>query len=151
MATLIITPATGSAVTFLAMTADACRTAGKYWRKRPRVVTPQNPVEYIPAPSTAGVAVKRQQFKGREIDNIEVLYVDTSESVVLAAIETDIAAVTNQANVLTVPDYPSTFPACECVEFEAVQDKYGRTVKPTGESSMYRATCTLRFFQARLT
>jgi len=153
---LTITPNGGSAITFTAFTGDGSDllAANKFWRNRPRILTPQYGRDEFKGPYAAGKNMRRNNFDSRWIDNITVLYVDISEANVLTNIENDKAAIMNVQGgcVLALPGWPATIPTCECYDFEPMLYVDGQVVKPTGlgTPATWRAKVMMRFKQLRL-
>lgn len=151
MADFTITPDGGSAITFSLLTTAATGTAGKYWILLPRARTPKYPIQQIKASNTSGLGVSRSGWSGLDLDNIEVMYINTSASGILSAWNTDRNNMMNIINgcVLSLPDYPATLPCCECIQNEQKIFRDGRIIKPTGASAMYRMHVLMGFLQLR--
>ncbi|HYG78678.1 MAG TPA: hypothetical protein VEK08_27000 [Planctomycetota bacterium] len=153
MANFVITPNGGSAITFAQMTDGCTAVVNKYWITRPRPRTPVYGLHTGKGSGVSGLWVKRNNFGGRIIDNIEVLYVQASEALCISAFEADLAAMMNVigGNVLSIPDFTSTFKACECQVFEPLMDGKGRIIKPTHQGGTYRLRAVMQFYQMRTT
>ncbi len=146
---LVITPSGASAITFSDLTSAFYSNTGKYWQTTPNVHPFKFRVSTQPAPTAGGRFTKRFGFDTRTIDRIIVHYVNTSIANVLAAYKADEGSCINVANVLTLPGWANTFPACECVEFRLMVSRRGLMVQKIG--SLYRAQCSLVFEQLRAT
>lgn len=145
------TPSGGSLIEFteLAVASNPMGTVGKYWAKRPNPLTPVYGVLFDKSGPVAGKRGKRFDFDERDIENIELIYVDSSEANLIAAYLATQAATLNKACVLQLPGYAATHVACECFKFEPFVYPDGRIIKPTGIASRYRMKVVASFTQMR--
>lgn len=115
---LTITPFPGgSPTTFLDPVDSFKDTAGNYYIESGMAQDAQYAIETNSAPSADGFTVSRHGFRGRDIEQIEVVYINTSKALCLAAYNTDHANIKNK-NVSVVIPNDATYPSCEIVSFK---------------------------------
>lgn len=156
MADLIITPSGSGAISLSVFVGDGSDllTAGKFWLNRPAAMTPKYGREEFKGPQQEGRSMRRSNFDCQWIENIELQYVNTSAAAVLADFQGDQDSLMDVEGgcEMALPDWPDSFPACECYEFEPIVFHDGDLIKPTGVGSpaTVRMKVRARFKQLRL-
>jgi hypothetical protein len=163
MAAFVITPNGAGAISFAAMIGDNSEftVASKWWIKRPVPRFPRYGMDFQKGPAQAGQIVRRHDFDGRPIDNIEVMYIDTSAANILTSFVNDLKAMVNiqGGSSVSIPDWPNDatyanpFPACELIMCEPIVYRDGRYIKPTGGGTptpTFKMHVTMAFKQLRL-
>lgn len=142
MGNLVITPAGGSAVTFLPATSGFYRAAGKYWVKG-HAQDPEYAREMIAAPGVDGYIVRRHGARGREFEGFAVEYVSMTKALTLAALLADVTALKNKNCSVAVPD-DATYANCEIIGIKKVNG-----IPRDTSCSTFRLKCMLQIRQVR--
>lgn len=142
---ITLTPTGGSATTFADPPDHFIDTTGAYWIHNALAQDPQFGIEEIRAPAVAGAVVKRHNFTHRDIENLEVMYINTSRANCVSAYETDQANMKNAPLSVSVVDDPSVFPSCELLSFKKTREAHYLG------NGKYGLNCILQIRQLRQT
>ena len=114
---------------------------GKYWIKA-KVRASRYGKQRVVAPGVDGAAIGRLGFRARFIDEVEVVYVNTSVNATAGAYESDHGDAINKK--VTVALHGLTFENCEMEAMDWIKGP-----KPTQQNGRYRLHVRLQFQQQR--
>ena len=120
---ITLTPTGGAATTFADPPDHFIDTAGAYWIHNALAQDPQYAIEEVRAPAVAGAVIIRHNFTMREIENLEVMYVNTSRALCVAAYETDQANMKNAPLSVSIVD-DQVYPSCELMSFKKLREAH---------------------------
>lgn len=140
MGSFVITPSTGSTVTFTA-TPDM-GSAGKYWLSKAELQRRVHGMQKHPVPGQPGIPNKWHGLRTRDLENIEVIYVAAAADTAVSTYDTDDSNLAGKTCSLSI--FGLTVPACVVTDFRVIKGP-----KKTGSGGMYRLHCRMSFQQLR--
>jgi len=140
LGSFVITPSSGSAVTYTA-TPDMGN-VGKYWLSRAEIRRRVYGMQKHPVPGHDGIPNKWHGRRERDLENIEVIYVAAAADTVVSTFDTDESNLAGKTCSLSI--FGLTVPACVVTQFTIIKGP-----KKTGSGGMYRLHCLLGFQQLR--